>query len=103
MPILLFLVSFFTFTLGFYGPGDPVEVRLGVKYNPETAERLRAELGLDRPFLVQYSDYMTGFVTGDLGESLTKYPGYPVGQLIKNKIWISAQRRKASWKCPSLR
>ena len=91
MPILLFFVSLFTFTLGFYGPGDPVEVRLGIKYNPETAERLRTELGLDRPFLVQYSDYMTGFVTGDLGESLTKYPGYPVGQLIKNKIWISAQ------------
>src|SRR3990172_8579981 len=48
-PFVLLVVSFVTFFLGLYGPGDPVDVRLGQRYEPELAERLRHELGLDRP------------------------------------------------------
>lgn len=90
LPFLLLVVSFVTFVLGVYGPGDPIQVRLGVKYTEEAAARLRREMGLDRPFLVQYTDYIRKATTGDLGESY-RYPGKAVSDLIGKKIWTSAQ------------
>ena len=63
---------------------------MGNKYNPEAADRIRAELGLDRPFFVQYADYMFGFFRGDFGESL-RFIGQPVRDLIVSKMWVSAQ------------
>ena len=90
LPIMLFAVGLITFTLGHYGPGDPVRVMMGNKYKPEAAERLREELGLNRPFFVQYADYMYGFFRGDFGESL-RYIGQPVRELIMSKMWVSAQ------------
>jgi peptide/nickel transport system permease protein len=90
LPILLFAVSAVTFTLGTYGPGDPVVVQLGARYDEKTADRLREQLGLNRPVLVQYGDYMWGFVRGDFGESL-RFRGRPVRELILPKMWVSAQ------------
>lgn len=90
LPVILLAVSLITFTLGVYGPGDPVRVSMGNKYNPEAADRIRAELGLDRPFFVQYADYMFGFFQGDFGESL-RFIGQPVRGLIVSKMWVSAQ------------
>jgi peptide/nickel transport system permease protein len=90
LPILLFAVSAVTFTLGTFGPGDPVVVQLGARYDEETADRLREQLGLNRPVLVQYGDYMWGFIRGDFGESL-RFRGRPVRQLIVPKMWVSAQ------------
>lgn len=90
LPVLLGAVTFVTFILGYYGPGDPVQVRLGTRYTPEAAARLRREMGLDRPLLVQYADYMRKAIRGDLGESYT-YPGRSVSSLIGKKIWVSAQ------------
>ncbi|MDA1189355.1 MAG: ABC transporter permease [Chloroflexi bacterium] len=90
LPIALAAVSIITFTLGTYGPGDPVTVMLGNRYEEETAERLRTELGLNRPFFVQYGDYMWGFIRGDFGESLT-FRGRPVRELIAPKMWVSAR------------
>ena len=37
LPVILVLVSFITFTLGRFGPGDPVEVLMGQRYDPEVA------------------------------------------------------------------
>ncbi|MBI2867178.1 MAG: ABC transporter permease [Chloroflexi bacterium] len=91
LPVVLFAVSFITFTLGFYGPGDPAQVRLGARATPEQVERLRRQLGLDRPFLVQYGDYVWHTMRGDLGESITKFPGQRVGTLVARRIWVSAQ------------
>lgn len=90
LPVLLFAVSAVTFTLGRFGPGDPVIVLLGARYNEETGDRLREQLGLDRPVLVQYGDYMWGFVRGDFGESI-RFRGRPVRELIAPKMWVSAQ------------
>ncbi len=89
-PFLLLIVSLLVFTLGHYGPGDPVEVLLGQRMNREVAERIRHERGLDRPFWVQYRDYVGNVLQGDLGDSF-KYPGQPVRPLILQKMWISAQ------------
>ena len=90
LPFLLLIVTMITFTLGFYGPGDPAEVRLGAKATPEAVERLRLQMGLNRPFLVQYADYIWGAVRGDFGESYA-LAGRRVSEIIGRKIWISAQ------------
>ena len=90
LPVLLLAASLMTFTLGRFGPGDPVRVILGNRYDEQIAERIRAQLGLDRPFFVQYGDYIWNFVQGDFGESY-RYRGQPVRELIINKMWVSAQ------------
>ena len=95
LPFLLFAVSLVTFTLGRLAPGDPVVVLLGSRYSEERAAVLRREMGLDRPFFVQYGDYMWGFVRGDLGTSF-RYVGQPVGKLIVKKMWVSAQLAMAA-------
>ncbi len=93
-PILLILVTLITFALVMYGPGDPVKIMMGQHYDPETAARVRHELGFDRPFLVQYTDYIWNFLHGDLGES-TKYRR-PVWDLIGSRLWVSFQLNLAS-------
>lgn len=90
LPVVLLAVSFITFTLGYYAPGDPVEVMLGQRVNPAAAERLREELGLNRPFLERYIDFVLRALGGDFGESY-KYRGQPVTDLIADKVWVSVQ------------
>ena len=82
-------VSAITFTLGQVGPGDPVEVILGNQYSEERADRLRESLGLNRPFFVQYGDYVWRAMRGDLSESYVFRR--PVGSIIVSKMWVSAQ------------
>lgn len=53
--------------------GDPVATILGPMASPEDRDALRTELGLDRPLLVQYFDYLGGVFRGDLGQSLQFY------------------------------
>lgn len=90
-PVVLVIVSFVTFTLGQFGPGDPMQVLVGQKNNPELVERLRKERGLDKPFFEQYTNYITGVVTRlDFGESY-KYTGRTVNELIGTRVWNSVQ------------
>lgn len=95
LPFLLLAVSIVTFTLGRVAPGDPVRVMMGGRYNEATAANLREEFGLNRPFLVQYGDYMWGFVRGDFGDSF-RFRGRPVRDLILQKMWVSAQLAMAA-------
>lgn len=90
LPFLLLAASLVTFSLGRFGPGDPVRVMMGNRYNEQVAARIRHEMGLDRPFHVQYGDYIWGFVRGDFGVSL-RYVGQPVRDIILPKMWVSAQ------------
>ena len=89
-PVLLIIVGLITFLLGTYGPGDPVEVLQGQYSNPEVVERIRARRGLDRNVFVQYGVYVKNIVRGDLGESF-KYRDRTVAELIRKRIWVSAQ------------
>ena len=58
------------FTINHFMPGDPVQSMLGSKYTQEEYDAKRAELGLDKPFVVQYVDYVVDVVTkGSLGIS----------------------------------
>lgn len=96
LPVLLLVISLITFSLGFYGPGDPVQQRLGLRNNPEAVARLRAELGLDRPFHIQYLDYVSHAARGDFGESFPMFPGKPVHELIGSGLWVSLQLNLAA-------
>ena len=89
-PVLLIAVSLVTFTLGRFGPGDPVQIWMGQYSNPEVVERLRQQYGLDKPFFVQYGIYIKDALQGDLGESF-QYRGRAVSELLRNRMWVSAQ------------
>lgn len=68
MPVLLG-VTFVAFYAMYLTPGDPALLVLGERATPERVEALRRELGLDRPFLVQYGVFLGRLVQGDLGRS----------------------------------
>jgi ABC-type dipeptide/oligopeptide/nickel transport system permease component len=91
LPVLLFFISAITFALGVYGPGDPVQVMLGVHATPATIERIRHEYGFDQPFYVQYVNYIVNALHGDFGYSLVKYRDQPVGRLIADALPITIQ------------
>jgi len=95
LPFLLLAASLITFSLGRFGPGDPVRVMMGNRYDEQIAARIRHDMGLDRPFHVQYGDYIWGFVRGDFGVSL-RYVGQPVRDIILPKMWVSAQLSMAA-------
>ncbi len=71
------------------GLGTLPWLRAGPKATEEAIERIRHEMGFDKPVLVQYADYMKNLAKGDLGESMV-YPGKTVKGLIFERILISA-------------
>ena len=90
LPVILLIVSFVTFVLGRFGPGDPVQVLMGQHSNPAVVERIREQRGLNDPIVVQYVRYLGNVTRGDFGESF-KYRGRTVAELLGNKMWVSAQ------------
>lgn len=69
--LTLLLVSMAIFVVLMVIPGDPAQIILGVHATPETLQKLRHQLGLDRPLILQYLSYMGNLVMGDLGRSIT--------------------------------
>jgi len=86
-------VLFLTFTLGFFGPGDPLEYQFGerIPTDPQVVERLRESYGLNRPFLVQFGDYVWGLLQGDMGTSLVVFKDMSVSRMLVNRLLISMQ------------
>ena len=95
LPVILLIVSFITFVLGRYGPGDPIQVLMGQHSDPRVVERIREQRGFNDPVLVQYGRYLKNITRGDFGESI-KYRGRTVAELLKKKMWVSAQLNVAA-------
>ena len=95
LPIILLIVSFITFALGRFGPGDPVEVLMGQYADEKVVERIREQRGFNDNIFVQYGRYLKNVTRGDFGESF-KYRGRTVGELLKKKMWVSAQLNLAA-------
>ncbi|NDJ59520.1 MAG: ABC transporter permease [Chloroflexi bacterium] len=75
------LVTMLVFLMLHLTPGDPAQVLLGdQRSTPEMLERVRADMGLDRPLVEQYLTYMGSVLGGDLGRSLIT--NIPVGESI---------------------
>lgn len=69
LPVL-FGVSFVVFAMVRLIPGDPAEIMAGQAATRELVEGIRRDLGLDRPLLVQYADFLLDVLKGDLGHSI---------------------------------
>ena len=67
--VTMVVVSFLTFAAFDLISGDPATAMLGTQATPETVAALRAQLGLDAPLPVRYSQWLLGFFNGDLGMS----------------------------------
>ncbi|MCI9470857.1 MAG: ABC transporter permease [Lachnospiraceae bacterium] len=88
--VVLFGISFFTFLLTYLTPGDPVRTMFlasGSMPSNEVIEATRAEMGLDKPFLVQYLNWLGGVLHGDLGVSYTISAGEPVLSILSSRLW----------------
>jgi ABC-type dipeptide/oligopeptide/nickel transport system permease component len=90
LPFILLIVSFVTFALARFGPGDPISVAAGQIRDPEVLAQVRAERGLDGSIAEQYARWLVAAVQGDFGESYIQQ-GYSVSELIFPRMWISAQ------------
>jgi len=85
--VVLLVVTFATFSLMFgNGPGIAKAV-LGLSATPEAVQAKVVELGLDRPLVVQYLDWLQGAVRGDLGRSF--YTGELVSSALSNRVPVT--------------
>lgn len=90
--VLLGITLFVAFTIRL--SGDPAVALFQGASGPtqEQLEQIRKELGLDRPFLVQYLDFVLGAVRGDLGTSFRSQQ--PVAEVIQSRFsatfWLAA-------------
>lgn len=69
---VLFGITFLTFALTYFSPGDPAVLMLsatGVSPSPELVQKVREDLGLNKPFLIQYLDWLRAVFSGDFGNS----------------------------------
>lgn len=87
--VVLFGVSLLVFVLIHLVPGDPVEVILGEQAQAADRESLRQALGLDKPLVTQWADYMRGLLQADLGHSI--YSQRPVSELIAERLPASIE------------
>jgi len=81
--VVLLLVSIVAFALVLL-TGDPVAMMMPIHSSEADRRVLEQQLGLDRPYVVQYLDFLAGVARGELGQSI-KF-NQPVGALIASKI-----------------
>jgi peptide/nickel transport system permease protein len=68
-------------------PGDVAQLIAGTQASPDQVEAIRASLGLDRPLLAQYTDWIGGILHGDLGTS--QLSGASVGAELAEKARVT--------------
>jgi peptide/nickel transport system permease protein len=85
--VTMFVVSLLVFTVVRVLPGDPALLIMGTEASPEAAAALRRAMGLDRPILVQYVEWLGGALRGDLGRSI-QYD-VAVGGLVLSRLTVT--------------
>jgi peptide/nickel transport system permease protein len=83
IPVMA-VVALFVFSLLYIAPGDPAAVIAGDQATPADIVRIRASLGLDRPFLVRFGEWAWHIARGDLGTSI--FTNLPVAHMIAQRI-----------------
>src|ERR1700722_19267794 len=83
IPVML-IVAFFVFSLLYIAPGDPAAIIAGDQATPADVERIRESLGLDRPFVVRFGEWVWRVLHGDLGTSIFTQP--PVTHMIAQRV-----------------
>jgi len=82
--IVMAVVALFVFSLLFLTPGDPAAVIAGDIATADDIQRVRAKLGLNEPFLVQFGGWVGRLLHGDLGTSI--FTNLPVTTLIGQRV-----------------
>jgi peptide/nickel transport system permease protein len=82
---VFFVMTFLTFFLASLIPGNVALVLLGQSATAESVQQLTQELGLDKPIVVQYLDWIGRALQGDLGTSI--YSGEDVGRIVGMRFW----------------
>ena len=95
--LILLGVSLVTFALLFILPADPVRQIAGRTASAQTVANIRAQLGLDQPFLVQYARYLANLLQGDLGRSYLQRS--QVSELIVSRLPASLLLMAAGIAC----
>ena len=85
--VTVFLAAVLVFVALMAIPGDPAEIILGINANPKALVALRTQLGLDKPPLLRFKNWIIDSLKGDFGESL-KYRK-PVKGLIADRLKVS--------------
>jgi len=88
IPVLL-VTAFLVFLALHLSPGDPVDVIVGPIAPEHIRDRVRIQLGLDKPLPVQFIIYMSNVARGDLGQSILNKR--PVLEMILEKLPITAE------------
>jgi peptide/nickel transport system permease protein len=88
IPVLV-LVTFGVFLLIHLTPGDPIDAMMGDSFDPAAKERLRVELGMDRPIPIQYLSWVAQVLHGDFGRSIRDHQ--PVIENVTNRIGVTAR------------
>jgi len=83
VPVMA-VVALFVFSLLYIAPGDPAAVIAGDQATPDDVERIRQSLGLDRPFLVRFGEWLWQILHGDIGTSI--FTNLPVSTMIGQRI-----------------
>ena len=83
VPVMA-VVAFFVFSLLYIAPGDPAAVIAGDQATPADVERIRQSLGLDRPFLIRFGEWVWQILHGDLGTSI--FTNLPVTALMAQRF-----------------
>lgn len=88
IPVLA-IVTVFVFLLLRLTPGDPAAILAGDAATPAQLEKIRIALGLSEPLHVQFYQWVSRLLQGDLGTSIIS--NQPVTQLIGQRIWPTVQ------------
>src|SRR5581483_10949372 len=83
-------VTFITFIMGYFAPGDPIRALLGTHFNLQLYNELRHQYGLDLPWYAQYWNFLTNLAHGNFGYSF-KNQGEPVWNILVEGVPISAE------------
>ena len=78
------IVALFVFSLLYIAPGDPAAIIAGDQARPADVDRIRASLGLDRPFLIRFGEWLWNVLNGDLGTSI--FTNLPVTRMIEQRL-----------------
>lgn len=88
--LILFFITLVSFVADEINPGDAATVRAGEKASAQEIERLREQMGLNRPWPVRYGEMVGNILKGDLGKS-TQSPFEPVTEVLKRNVPMTLQ------------
>lgn len=82
LVFVLLSVSFITFIMGYFAPGDPIRAMLGLHTTQQIYDNLRHSYGLDLPWYQQYFNFLQNLLHGTFGFSFS-YPHRPAWDVLK--------------------